>query len=53
MVYLCESPELMFAGGGAGFQKQSKPPWENTNANTNTGADLTPSWYVLYITSCN
>ncbi|XP_059059753.1 potassium voltage-gated channel protein Shaker isoform X1 [Achroia grisella] len=33
---------LMFAGGGAGFQKQSKPPWENINANTNT--EVTPSW---------
>ncbi|XP_061720265.1 potassium voltage-gated channel protein Shaker isoform X6 [Cydia pomonella] len=33
----------MFAGGGAGFQKQSKPPWENSNANTNT-TELTPSW---------
>lgn len=36
-------PILMFAGGGAGFQKQSKPPWENTNANTNT-IETTPSW---------
>ncbi|XP_035430666.1 potassium voltage-gated channel protein Shaker isoform X7 [Spodoptera frugiperda] len=28
----------MFAGGGAGFQKQSKPPWESTN--TSSGADI-------------
>lgn len=32
---------LMFAGGGAGFQKQSKPPWETTNANTPPNANNT------------
>lgn len=32
----------MFAGGGAGFQKQSKPPWENVNLNS----EVTPSWWV-------
>ncbi|CAG4983986.1 unnamed protein product [Parnassius apollo] len=31
---------LMFAGGGAGFQKQSKPPWDNANSNT----EVTSSW---------
>lgn len=42
--FCCNHRGLMFAGGGAGFQKQSKPPWEIAGTNVNTTSELSPSW---------
>lgn len=44
LVYI--SIGLMFTGAGAGFQNQSKPPWENTSTapTQNNATEITPNW---------